>query len=146
MPEAFLSADVVLNLLLNLTSGLIVNSHIIDMNLSRELPFQITEPLLMRLVSNHGFSRQETHEKIRQLSLEAAKRLKEGALENPLFDMIEKDEFFNNVHETVKELKDATKFTGRAAEMTRVFCEGEVMDSVRKWGIEAKVGEAKIVV
>ena len=87
--EAFLSVDAILDLYLNVADGLVVYPKVIEKHLAAELPFMATENIMMDAVKAGG-DRQELHEKIRELSMEAGKNIKELGLENNLFDLIEK--------------------------------------------------------
>lgn len=119
IPEAFLAVDSILNLYINIVSGLVVNEKVIAKHIEDELPFMATEAILMEGVKNGG-DRQELHEKIRQYSMEASKRIKEG-LNNNLLENIKNDpEFRIN---DLDELISPQKFIGRAPEQVEEFIE-----------------------
>ena len=94
IPEAFLAVDGILDLYLNIVDGLVVYPKVIAKHLKEELPFMATENILMAAVKN-GADRQELHEKIRLLSMQAAKKVKEEGKDNNLLELIAKDNAFN---------------------------------------------------
>ncbi len=114
IPEGFLAVDGILDLYLNVVDGLVVYPKVIEKHLMDELPFMATENILMDAVKAGG-DRQELHERIRELSMEAAKNVKEEGKENNLLELIAADPAFNL---TIDELKETTmdpaKYVGRA--------------------------------
>ena len=112
LPEAFLCADTLLSILMNISSGFVVYPAVIASNVARELPFMATEEIIMAL-SEKGCSRQESHEKIRQLSQEAGAQVKNGKPNN-LIELMENDLFFKAID--IKSLVVPSKFIGRASE------------------------------
>lgn len=121
IPQGFLAVDSILNIMINVTAGLVVNEMIIKQHINDELPFMATENILMEAVKAGG-DRQELHEKIRQLSMEAGRRVKQG-LENNLISLIEKDESFGLSKDKIQMLLDAGNFIGRAPEQVDEFLE-----------------------
>lgn len=111
--EAFLALDGVLNLYMNVTSNMVVYEKVIASHVESELPFMATENILMEAVKRGG-DRQELHEKIRTLSMEAAKRVKEEGLNNDLIERIVKDESFLMSAEEIFAIIDSKNFIGRA--------------------------------
>ncbi|MCY6483912.1 adenylosuccinate lyase [Clostridium aestuarii] len=111
--EAFLALDGVLNLYINISSNMVVYKKVIASHVERELPFMATENILMEAVKRGG-DRQELHEKIRTLSMEAAKRVKEDGLDNDLIERIIKDGSFYMTKEEILSIIDPNKFIGRA--------------------------------
>ncbi len=111
--EAFLAIDGVLNLYMNISSNMVVYPKVIETHVKSELPFMATENIIMEAVKNGG-DRQELHERIRQHSMGAAKRVKEEGKENDLIERIIKDDFFKMSTEEVFSLIDPGKFIGRA--------------------------------
>ena len=107
-------------LVINIAGGMTVYPKIIEKHLNEELPFMATENILMHCVKKGG-DRQELHEKIRLLSVEAGKKIKLEGAENNLLDCIAKDESFGVSREELNKLLDAKKFTGRAEQQTEEF-------------------------
>ena len=94
LSEGFLATDGILDLCINVTEGLVVNEKVIEKHLKEELPFMITENILMDQVKEGG-NRQELHEEIRKLSIEAGNRVKKEGLDNDLFSRICSSDKFN---------------------------------------------------
>lgn len=120
VPEAFLAIDGILDLYLNIVDGLVVYPKVIEKRLMAELPFMATENIMMDAVKAGG-DRQELHEKIRTLSMEAGRNVKERGLENNLLELIAADPAFNLTLEELKETMDPSKYTGRAEQQTEEF-------------------------
>ena len=129
--EGFLAIDGVLDLCINVTDGLVVNDRVIEKNLKEELPFMITENILMDLVKEGG-DRQELHEEIRKLSIEAGNRVKKEGLDNDLFDRLCASKKLNISKEKQAEYFDAYKYTGRASEQVTDFLNEKVNDVLKK--------------
>jgi len=102
IPEGFLAIDGVLDLCLNVTDGLKVYPKMIERHLRDELPFMATENIMMDEVEKYGGNRQELHERIRELSMQAGRRVKEEGLDNNLLELIAQDPMF---HVTLEELE-----------------------------------------
>lgn len=120
VPEAFLAVDGILDLYMNVVDGLVVYPKVIERRLMQELPFMATENIMMDAVKAGG-DRQELHEKIRTLSMEAGRNVKEKGLENNLLELIAADSAFNMTLEELKSTMDPAKYTGRAKEQTEEF-------------------------
>ncbi|HKL79632.1 MAG TPA: adenylosuccinate lyase [Mobilitalea sp.] len=120
VPEAFLAVDGILDLYLNVVDGLVVYPKVIEKHLMQELPFMATENIMMDAVKAGG-DRQELHERIRTLSIEAGRNVKEKGLENNLLELIANDSTFNMNLEELKASMEPMKFTGRAKEQTEEF-------------------------
>ncbi len=120
VPEAFLAVDGILDLYMNVVDGLVVYPKVIERRLMQELPFMATENIMMDAVKAGG-DRQELHEKIRTLSMEAGRNVKEKGLENNLLELIAADSAFNMTLEELKSTMDPVKYTGRAKEQTEEF-------------------------
>lgn len=120
VPEAFLAVDGILDLYLNVVDGLVVYDKVITKRLMSELPFMATENIMMDAVKAGG-DRQELHERIRQLSMEAGKNVKEKGLENNLLDLIAKDPTFNLTKEDLEKTMDPSKYVGRSKEQVEEF-------------------------
>ncbi len=120
IPEAFLAVDGILDLYLNVVDGLVVYPKVIEKHLMAELPFMATENILMDAVKAGG-DRQELHEKIRQLSIEAGKNVKEKGLDNNLLDLIAADPSFDLTREQLDKAMDPGNYVGRAPQQTEEF-------------------------
>jgi adenylosuccinate lyase len=124
IPDAFLATDGCLVLLENVAGGLVVNREVIRRNLAEHLPFMATETILMHAVTQGG-DRQVLHERIRRHSLEAAKRMKEGAPVD-LLERIAGDRAFGLSQHDLAALSDPRRFVGRAPEQVASFLERHV--------------------
>lgn len=120
VPEAFLAVDGILDLYLNVVDGLVVYPKVIEKRLMAELPFMATENIMMAAVKAGG-DRQELHERIRTLSMEAGKNVKEKGLDNNLLELIAADPAFNMSLNDLKAAMDPALYTGRAKEQTEEF-------------------------
>ena len=112
-PEGFLAVDGILDLCLNVVDGLVVYPKVIEKRLRSELPFMATENIMMDAVKAGG-DRQELHERIRTLSMEAGRNVKEQGLDNNLLELIAEDPAFNMTLEDLQKTMDPAKYTGRA--------------------------------
>lgn len=117
MGQAFLAADAILDLMLNVVDGLVVYEKVIKKHIDEELPFMATEAILMECVKAGG-DRQKLHEVIRTHSMEAARLVKLEGETNRLIEMIKNDKAFTTVHDTLDDLMKAENFIGRAVEQT----------------------------
>ena len=120
VPEAFLAVDGILSLYANVADGLVVYPKVIEQRLRKELPFMATENIMMDAVKAGG-DRQELHEKIRTLSMEAGKNVKEKGLENNLLELIAADPAFNLSLDDLKAAMKPERYTGRAKEQVDEF-------------------------
>ena len=120
IPEGFLAVDGILDLCLNVVDGLVVYPKVIEKRLMAELPFMATENIMMDAVKAGG-DRQELHERIRELSMEAGKNVKEYGLENNLLELIAGDPSFNLSLEELKETMDPARYVGRSREQVDAF-------------------------
>ena len=123
--QAFLSVDAILNIYMNVAENLVVYDKVIAKHIRAELPFMATENIMMECVKAGG-NRQELHEQIRVLSMEAGKNVKVEGGENNLIDLIKQDETFKPVWDHLDEILDAKKFIGRAPSQTVEFIENEI--------------------
>ena len=123
IPEAFLAVDGILNLYLNVVDGLVVYPKVIEKRLMAELPFMATENIMMDAVKAGG-DRQELHERIRVLSMEAGRNVKEKGMENNLLELIAADPAFNLKLEDLQKLMEPSRYTGRAKEQVEEFQSG----------------------
>lgn len=136
--QAFLTVDAILNIYMNVADGLVVYDKVIAKHIAAELPFMATENIMMECVKAGG-NRQELHEKIRVLSMEAGKNVKIEGKENNLIELIRKDDDFKAVRDRLDEILDAKKFVGRAPQQTVEFIENEIDPILEKHG--ALLGE-----
>lgn len=120
IPEAFLAVDGILDLYMNVVDGLVVYHKVIRKHLMAELPFMATENIMMDAVKAGG-DRQELHERIRLLSMEAGKNVKENGLDNNLLELIAADSSFNLTLEELQKNMDPTKYIGRAEQQVEEF-------------------------
>ncbi|MCR5357706.1 MAG: adenylosuccinate lyase [Lachnospiraceae bacterium] len=120
IPEAFLATDGVLDLCLNVVDGLVVYEKVIDRHLRSELPFMATENIMMDAVKAGG-DRQELHERIRELSMEAARNVKQEGGENDLLKRIAEDPAFNMSYDELLKTMDPAKYVGRAPRQVEVY-------------------------
>lgn len=129
LPEAFLAADAVLNILQNVCEGFDVHEAVIRRHIRDELPFMATENVIMAMVEAGG-DRQHTHERIRVLSREAAAEVKDHGRDNDLIQRIRNDAFFKPVHSQLDALLDPTTFIGRAPQQVDRFIASEVQPAL----------------
>ena len=120
IPEGFLAIDGILDLCLNVVDGLVVYPKVIEKRLMSELPFMATENIMMDAVKAGG-DRQELHERIRELSMEAGKTVKVEGKDNNLLELIAADPAFNLSLEDLQKSMDPKKYIGRAKEQTERF-------------------------
>ena len=128
VPEGFLAIDGILDLCLNVVDGLVVYPKVIEKRLMSELPFMATENIMMDAVKAGG-DRQELHERIRELSMEAGRNVKEKGLDNNLLDLIAADPAFGLNEEELKKTMDPEKYVGRAPLQVENFLK-KVVDPV----------------
>ena len=128
IPEGFLAIDGILDLCLNVVDGLVVYPKVIEKRLMSELPFMATENIMMDAVKAGG-DRQELHERIRELSMEAGRNVKEKGLDNNLLDLIAADPAFGLNEEELKKTMDPAKYVGRAPLQVENFLK-KVVDPV----------------
>ena len=120
IPEGFLAIDGILDLCLNVVDGLVVYPKVIEKRLMSELPFMATENIMMDAVKKGG-NRQELHERIRELSMEAGKNVKVEGKDNNLLELIAADPTFNMTLEELQKTMDPSKYVGRSKEQVDNF-------------------------
>ena len=125
LAQAFLTVDAILNIYLNVAENLVVYEKVIAKHIAAELPFMATENIMMECVKAGG-NRQELHERIRVLSMEAGRNVKVEGGENDLIERIKKDDMFRAVHDRLDDILDAKKFVGRAPQQTAEFIAAEI--------------------
>ena len=118
--EGFLATDGILELVLNVVDGLVVNDKVITKHLMSELPFMATENIMMDCV-NAGGDRQELHEEIRKLSMEAGKHVKQEGLDNDLLDLIAEDEMFGLTKDELLAKMKPADYVGRSPRQVEVY-------------------------
>lgn len=120
IPEGFLATDGILDLLLNVADGLVVYDKVIEKRLMSELPFMATENIMMDAVKAGG-NRQELHEQIRTLSMQAGENVKKHGRDNNLLELIAADSKFPMGEEELKDTMEPSRYTGRAASQTEEY-------------------------
>ena len=125
VPEGFLAIDGILDLCLNVVDGLVVYPKVIEKRLRSELPFMATENIMMDAVKAGG-DRQELHERIRELSMEAGKNVKVEGKENNLLELIAADPAFNMSLEDLQKTMEPSRYTGRAQVQVEAFLKSVV--------------------
>ena len=142
--QAFLALDGILNIYMNVSENLVVYDKVIAKHIAAELSFMATENIMMECVKAGG-NRQELHERIRVLSMEAGKNVKVEGKENNLIELIKKDDYFAAVHNKLDEILDANKFIGRAPSQVVEFIENEVKPILEEnKGVLGQKGEVKV--
>ena len=130
--EAFLAVDSILNIYINITSGLVVYPKVIERRVMEKLPFMATENIMMLAVKNGG-NRQVLHEKLRVHSHAASYRVKMEGKSNDLIERICNDPDFNVKYEDVEKTLDPNLYTGRSASQTEIFVNQVAMPLIEKY-------------
>ena len=142
VPEAFLAIDGILDLYMNVADGLVVYEKVIEKHIMAELPFMATENIMMDAVKRGG-DRQELHEKIRTLSMEAGRNVKERGLDNNLLELIAAEPSFGITIEELKKQMDPSKYTGRSKEQVEDFLKEVIRpileENKAELGLEAEI-------
>ncbi len=142
IPEAFLAVDGILDLCLNVVDGLVVYDKVIEKRLMSELPFMATENIMMDAVKMGG-NRQELHEKIRELSMQAGARVKKEGKDNNLLELIAEDAAFHTSLEKLQETMEPARYVGRAPLQVEKFLEEVVRPILTEnrelLGVEAEI-------
>ena len=125
VPEGFLAIDGILDLCLNVVDGLVVYPKVIEKHMMAELPFMATENIMMDAVKAGG-DRQELHERIRVLSMEAGKHVKEEGKENNLLELVAADPAFNMTLEELQKSMEPSRYVGRAPRQVDNFLKNVV--------------------
>ena len=120
IPEGFLAIDGILDLCLNVVDGLVVYPKVIEKRLMSELPFMATENIMMDAVKKGG-NRQELHERIRELSMEAGRNVKVEGKDNNLLELIAADPAFNMSLEDLQKTMEPSRYVGRSKEQVEAF-------------------------
>ena len=120
VPEAFLAVDAILNIMENVAGGLVVHPKVIEKHVLEELPFMASENIMMDAVKRGG-DRQELHERIRVLSQEAGKNVKDLGLSNNLIDLIAADPAFGMTKEELSAHMEPSAYIGRCPQQVEEF-------------------------
>ena len=142
VPEGFLAIDGILDLCLNVVDGLVVYPKVIEKRLMSELPFMATKNIMMDAVKAGG-DRQELHERIRELSMEAGRNVKEKGLDNNLLELIAADPAFNLTLEDLQKTMKPEKYVGRASEQVDAYLKNVIRPLLEKnkeiLGVKAEI-------
>lgn len=142
IPEGFLAIDAILDIAINVTSGLVVNEKVIERHVEQELPFMATENILMEAVKRGG-NRQELHEKIRQYSMIAASRVKDEGKDNNLLELLAKDKDFSITEDDIKNILNPVNYIGRSEKQVEEFLKEivnfAILDYDTKYRVKLKV-------
>ena len=140
--QTFLAIDGVLELYMNISENLVVYDKVIKKHVLSELPFMATENIIMEGVKRGG-SRQELHHRIRDISMVAAKNVKENGGENNLIDLLKNDRLFSNVKDVLDDVLEPSKYTGRASSQVVEFINEEIepilKDNAQKLGLKGEI-------
>ena len=131
IPEGFLAVDGILDLCLNVTDGMKVYPKVIEKHLLAELPFMATENIMMDAVKAGG-DRQELHERIRTLSMEAGRTVKEEGLDNNLLALIAEDPMFRLSREELEKSMDPRRYVGYAPVQVEKYLDGVIRPLLEK--------------
>ena len=131
IPEGFLATDGILDLYLNIVDGLVVYPKVIEARLRAELPFMATENIMMDAVKEGG-DRQEIHEKIRQLSMEAARQVKEEGKPNNLLELIANDSTLGLDKDKLEKGLDPSRYIGRAPKQVEEYLDEYIKPLLEK--------------
>ncbi len=129
--EGFLAVDAILNIMLNVTSDLVVYPKVVRQRVMKELPFMASENIMMNAVKKGG-DRQELHEKLREYAMQAGKKVKEEGLENDLIERVLADPDFKITAEEMDAILKPESFTGRSEQQVEEFlaeCIKPILDS-----------------
>ena len=132
VPEAFLAVDAILNIYANVASGLVVHEKVIERHILEELPFMASENIMMDAVKRGG-NRQELHERIRVLSQEAGRNVKDKGLSNNLIDLIAADPMFGMSKEELTAHLEPARYIGRCPEQVSEFLDNSVRPVLEKY-------------
>ncbi len=142
IPEGFLAIDGILDLMLNVVDGLVVYPKVIEKHLRAELPFMATENIMMDAVKAGG-DRQELHERIRQLSMEAGRTVKEEGRDNDLLERIAGDPTFHLSQEELEQRMNPAAYTGRASIQTETYLRDVIRPLLEQYqdqlGVKAEI-------
>ncbi len=145
VPEAFLAVDAILNIMENVASGLVVHPKVIEKHVMEELPFMASENIMMDAVKRGG-NRQELHERIRVLSQEAGRNVKDLGLSNNLIDLIAADPAFGMTREELSAHMEPSAYIGRCPQQVDEFLDTCVAPVLEKYAaaLNSKETELKV--
>jgi len=143
--QAFLATDAILIIAENVSSNLVVYPKVIERRLREELPFMLTENIMMDAVKRGG-NRQELHEQIRVHSVEAARQVKQYGNANDLLERIAGDASFDTNVEALTKMLDPALYTGRSAQQTEEFLAEQVKPALSKWNDWKNLGAEELKV
>ena len=132
VPEAFLAVDAILNIYMNVASGLVVHPKVIEKHVLEELPFMASENIMMDAVKRGG-NRQELHERIRVHSIEAGKNVKDRGLANNLIDLIAEDPSFGMTKEELTAHLEPSRYIGRCPQQVEEFLARQVAPVLKRY-------------
>ena len=145
VPEAFLAVDAILNIYENVVSGLVVHEKVIEKHILEELPFMASENIMMDAVKRGG-DRQALHERIRVLSQEAGRNVKEFGLSNNLIELIAADPMFGMSREALTAHLEPSRYIGRCPEQVTEFLEGSVKPVLARHAEALSTGSVELKV
>ena len=145
VPEAFLAVDAILNIYENVVSGLVVHEKVIEKHILEELPFMASENIMMDAVKR-GCDRQALHERIRVLSQEAGRNVKELGLSNNLIELIAADPMFGMNREALTAHLEPSRYIGRCPEQVTEFLEGSVKPVLARHAEALSTGSVELKV
>ena len=145
VPEAFLAVDAILNIYENVVSGLVVHEQVIEKHILEELPFMASENIMMDAVKRGG-DRQALHERIRVLSQEAGRNVKELGLSNNLIELIAADPMFGMNREALTAHLEPSRYIGRCPEQVTEFLEGSVKPVLARHAEALSTGSVELKV
>lgn len=125
LPEAFLTADAILNIAQNIFEGVIVYPNVIRRNINQELPFMATEEILAAMVKA-GADRQKCHEQLRVLAQQVGVKIKQDGADNDFMLRLRQSKYFSPIHTMLETILDPMRFIGRAREQVEIFMVEEV--------------------
>ena len=140
VPEAFLVVDAILNIMLNVCSGLVVHPKVIEKHVLEELPFMASENIMMDAVKRGG-DRQELHERIRVLSQEAGRNVKDLGLHNNLIELIAADPAFGLTMEQLTAHMEPSRYIGRCPEQVEEFLDQCIAPVLSRCAQDLEQGE-----
>lgn len=132
IPEAFLATDAILSIYNNVAENFVVYPKVIEARIMSEIPFMATENIMMDAVKNRGGNRQDLHERIRELSMEASKVVKEEGGQNDLIDRIAAEPMFGVTKEEIMKILEPKNYVGRAPQQVEEYimqCVKPVLDA-----------------
>ena len=145
VPEAFLAVDAILNIYANVASGLVVHEKVIAKHVTEELPFMATENIMMDAVKRGG-DRQALHERIRQLSLEAGRNIKDEGLPNNLIDLIAAEPMFGLTRAEIEAHLAPARYIGRCPQQVEEFLRDDVRPVLKRYASALEKKDTELTV